>query len=174
MNQNPLSRTISKPRPPSRVARLHRLSGDAEGAVFVEQLIVFFPTLFFILVVYQLMDLFTANILLRHASFAAARAAIVVLPDNPARYSGAGVNQFTGARKLAVERAAGLVLKTDPHFDASSIGVEVAKNGNEQLRATVTARYQCFASFVNIVCGGGSRELKGVGVDVYQGASYVY
>jgi Flp pilus assembly protein TadG len=150
------------------------LGGDRAGAVFVEQLIVFLPTLFFVLVTYQLMDLFTANVLLRHAAFAAARAAIVVLPDDPARYSGVGVNQYAGARKTAVQRAAQLVLKTDPHFDPASIGVDVGKNNEDQLRATVTARYRCFASFVSIVCGGSSRELKGVGMDVYQGARYVY
>lgn len=146
-----------------------------QGAVFVEQLIVYLPTLFMFLTTYQLTELYAANVLVRHAAFMAARAAVVVLPDDPKYYGKVPVNAYSGARKEAIHRAARLVLAADPHFDPQGVSVSVGTGTEgQQLAVTVTAPYRCFASYVNFVCGGAARTLRGVGADVYQGAAYDY
>jgi hypothetical protein len=151
------------------------LLSDQNGAVFVEQLIVFLPVLYFALVAYQVIELCTANVIVKHAAFAAARAAVVVLPDNPNKYGGAEINQFVGQKKAAVRRAAEMILSVDPNFNLGNFSVQISGNsGNGPLTAVVQADFRCLASFVNIVCGGGSRRLSGTARDAYQGANYAY
>jgi hypothetical protein len=144
------------------------------GAVIVEHLIVFLPTLFFCLATIQTILLCAGDLVVRRAASAAARAAVVILPD-PIAYGGAGRHQFAGARRDAVVKAARMILAADPHFDANDVAVTVTgASGEGPLTATVRARYQCFASFVNIVCGGSSRELKASSTQVYHGADYAF
>lgn len=69
--------------PASQVDRARR---RREGAVYVEFLIAFPPVLIFFLCLVQLSMIYVGKLSVQHASYRAARAAIVVLPDNPSKY----------------------------------------------------------------------------------------
>jgi len=59
------------------------------GVVYVEVLICFFPVLLTFLAICQISLLFAAQTIVQHAATRAARAAMVVLEDDPERYDGA-------------------------------------------------------------------------------------
>jgi hypothetical protein len=159
-----------RPKLPSR-----ELVNDQSGAVFVEHLIVFVPTMFFFLATMQTILLCTGDLVIRRAASVAARAAVVVLPDDPLKYEGVGINEFSGARRAAIIEATRMILEADPHFDRNAVQVSVSgASGVGPLTATVTAPYRCFASFVNLVCGGSSRQLRATSWQAYQGANYAY
>ena len=61
---------------------------DRRGVAYLEFLIAFLPLWTFALCIFQLALIAQANLLVRHAADAAARAAAVVLPDDPAEYGG--------------------------------------------------------------------------------------
>jgi len=149
---------------------------DQRGAVFVEQLIAYMPVMFFFMATWQLIDLCAAHLILQRAASAAARAAVVVLPDDPAFYEGVKKDSFSGKRKEDIELAAAMVLATSPHF-TSDFEVEVPSDlkGSAPLTATVKAKFFCFAGWVSLVCGPtGVRELTAKSVYAYQGAAYSY
>jgi hypothetical protein len=152
------------------------LKNDDRGAVFVEQLIAYLPVMFFFLATWQLIELCAAHLILKRAASAAARAAVVVLPDDPAFYDGVAKDSFSGKRKSDIELAAAMILATSPHF-SSDFKVEVPSGlkGAAPLTATVKAQFHCFAGWVSLVCGPtGSRELTAKSVYAYQGAPYSY
>jgi hypothetical protein len=62
---------------------------DERGAVYVEFLLAFLPLFVLFLALCQIALLIAGKIVVRHAAFAAARSAIVVLDDEPAYYGGA-------------------------------------------------------------------------------------
>lgn len=66
---------------------------DDRGAAYAEFLIAFPPILLLFLAIMQLTLLYVGKLAVRHAATRAARAAIVVLPDDPEHYDGADVNQ---------------------------------------------------------------------------------
>jgi len=149
---------------------------DPRGAVFVEQLIAYLPVMFFFMATWQLIDLCAAHLILERAASAAARAAVVVLPDDPAYYDGVAKDSFSGTRKEEIELAAALVLASNPHF-TNDFKVEVPSGltGSEPLTVTVKANFYCFAGWVSLVCGPtGVRELTAKSVYAYQGAAYSY
>lgn len=99
--------------------RRHELSNargafsDARGAVFVEFLIAFLPVYVFFLCLVQLSLLFAARLVTEHAALNAARAAAVVIGDDPRRYGGERPHEVTagrGERYAAVKNAALLTL----------------------------------------------------------------
>jgi len=152
------------------------LKRDQRGAVFVEHLIAYLPVMFFFLATWQLMELCAAHLILKRAASAAARAAVVVLPDDPAFYDGVPKDSFSGKRKEDIEFAAALILSTSPHF-SKDFTVEAPSNlkGGQPLTATVKAKFQCFAGWVSLVCGPtGVRELSAKATYAYQGAAYSY
>ena len=63
-----------------------RLSSNVSGAIYVEFLVAFIPVLIFFLGLLQLGLIYTANLVVRHAAVRGARAAIVVLEDDPRHY----------------------------------------------------------------------------------------
>jgi len=149
---------------------------DERGAVFVEQLIAYMPVMFFFMATWQLIDMCAAHLILKRAASAAARAAVVVLPDDPAFYDGVAKDSFSGKRKEDIELAAAMTLATSPHF-TSDFKVEVTSNlkGSAPLTATVKAKFFCFAGWVSLVCGPtGIRELTAKSTYAYQGAAYSY
>lgn len=83
-----MSATNTRPTP-----SLHR---DTGGAVYVEFLVAFIPFFILVLGMMQLALLYSAHLVVQHAAAAAARAAIVVFPDCPARYDGAPENVVNG------------------------------------------------------------------------------
>lgn len=81
----------------SNRARGARARRRREGAVYVEFLIAFPPVLIFFLCLVQLSMIYVGKLSVQHAAYRAARAAIVVLPDNPSKYFGhPTVNQVGG------------------------------------------------------------------------------
>jgi hypothetical protein len=91
------------PRPFSRALR------DRRGVVFVEFLIAFLPVYTFFLCLLQLALLFAVRLVTEHAAVDAARAAAVVIGDDPKRYNGEKINRLTvkgSARYQAVRDAA--------------------------------------------------------------------
>jgi len=152
------------------------LGRDQRGAVFVEHLIAYMPVMFFFMATWQLVDMCAAHLILKRAASAAARAAVVVLPDDPAFYDGVAKDSFSGKRKEDIELAAAMVLATNPHF-SSDFTVEVPSGlkGAAPLTATVKAKFHCFAGWVSLVCGPtGVRELSAKSIYAYQGAAYSY
>jgi len=152
------------------------LKRDQCGAVFVEHMIAYLPVMFFFLATWQLMDLCAAHLILKRAASAAARAAVVVLPDDPAFYDGVPKDSFSGKRKQDIEFAAALIISTSPHF-SKDLTVEAPSNlkNGQPLTATVKAKFYCFAGWVSLVCGPtGVRELSAKATYAYQGASYNY
>lgn len=152
------------------------LRGDQRGAIFVEQMIAYLPVMFFFLATWQLIELCAAHLILKRAASAAARAAIVVLPDDPAFYDGVAKDSFSGKRKADIELAAAMILATNPHFTSDfTVDVPSGLKGGAPLTATVKAKFFCFAGWVSLVCGPtGVRELTAKSVYAYQGAAYSY
>jgi hypothetical protein len=94
------------------MTRAH-LIDDTRGAVFVEFLIAFLPVHIFFLCVVQLSLLFVVKLVTEHAAINAARAAAVVLGDEPRRYGGERLHEVTeghGQRYDAIRNAAVLTL----------------------------------------------------------------
>lgn len=154
---------------------LFTLERDNRGAIFVEHIIAYLPVMFFFLAAWQLLELCAAHLILKRAASATARAAVVVLPDDPAFYDDVGKDKFSGKRKEEIELAAALILATSPHF-SSDFTVQVPEvKGSLPLTATVTAKFHCFAGWVSLVCGpGGARELTAKSTYAYHGAPYDY
>lgn len=69
-------------------------SQKERGVVFVEFLLVFPPLFLLFLIILQSAILRVSDLGVRHAAAATARSAIVILPDNPAFYDGAPINQI--------------------------------------------------------------------------------
>jgi hypothetical protein len=93
--------------------RVESLLAHAGGAVFVEFLIAFLPVYVFFLCLVQLGMLFSVRLITEHAAANAARAAAVVIGDDPRRYGGERPNQISegrGAHYAAVRNAALLSL----------------------------------------------------------------
>jgi len=149
------------------------------GAVFAEHLIAYLPVLFLFVSTWQLIELFAAQLVVDRAASAAARAAVVVLPDDPQFYNRTAVNSFSAERRTDIRLAAAIVLATSPYFVGEpgvSIDLRgVSGNGNTgPLTATVRARFACFAGFMSLVCFGGTREIRSQATYAYQGARYLY
>ncbi len=68
--------------------RRRSLHKDEGGAVYAEFLIAFPPMLLMFLAMLQLALMYSARLAVRHAAYRAARAAIVVIPDDPDRHGG--------------------------------------------------------------------------------------
>lgn len=79
-----------------RPRRSEALLVDQRGTVFLEFLVVFVPLWTFFLSLVQLALISHANLIVKHAADAAARSAVVVLPDDPSEYG--------GEPKMTVER----------------------------------------------------------------------
>jgi hypothetical protein len=84
------------------------------GAVYVEFLIAFLPLLIFFLCLWQVSILFTTKLFVDHAASSGARAAAVIIAEDPNRISdnggAASVNVLTGRRNRLVQDAVGLAL----------------------------------------------------------------
>lgn len=61
---------------------------DQRGVAFLEFLVAFIPIWVFFLSLVQLCMISTARLIVKHAADSAARAAVVVLPDDPSKYQG--------------------------------------------------------------------------------------
>lgn len=151
-----------------------RLRAD-EGAVFVEMLIAYLPVLFFFMATWQLAELCAAHLVVERSASAAARAASVVLPDDPFYYDGTAVDAYEGSRKSDIELAAKMVLAAAPQISADPVIQVTGASGIGPLKATVVANFHCFAGWVSLVCGaGGVRSISAEADYAYQSAKYQY
>jgi hypothetical protein len=89
----------------------NRAIDDRRGVVFVEFLIAFLPVYTFFLCLIQLALLFAVRLVTEHAAIDAARAAAVVIGDDPKRYNGEKINRITvkGSARYQVVRDAALL-----------------------------------------------------------------
>lgn len=71
------------------------LKKDTRGAIYVEFLIAFTPIFFMFLAMVQMALLYASHLVVQHAAVTAARAAIVVLDDDPKHYGGASRGALT-------------------------------------------------------------------------------
>ncbi len=162
------------------------LPKDTRGAVYVEFLVAFLPLFSFFLCLVQLAMLQTANLVVKHAAVVATRAAVVVLPDDPARYSGAAVNQVEGVRRDKIVQAATIPLSVLEDFPFPEVRFPTEENGGDDrtsfgrddlVRVQVTQLYRCRVPLARtIVCGAlfGVKRLRGEASLPMQGASYGY
>lgn len=163
-------------------ARCHRslraVVRDTRGAVYVEFLIAFLPLLIFFECLVQLGGLYNAQLITLHSAATAARAATVVLHDDPARYDDAGLGQYAGKRKEDIEKAAALPLRANRSIVDFTVELDKAQYGRDDLiRVEVEAVYRCQVPFARrLVCNffTSRRTLRGEAALPNNGADYVY
>lgn len=128
-----------------RATRPAALRRTQRGAVLIEFLVVFMPMALLFVGVWQVCELYAAQLVLARASSAAGRAASVVLPDNPDFYGGAPQDVLEGQRKADVELAAGMILAASPHF-TKKFAVKVSNVPQRDfgsIEVTVSAELDC-------------------------------
>lgn len=162
------------------------LRRDARGAVYVEFLIVFMPLFVMFMSLVQFAFVQVANVVTKHAAVQAARAAIVVLPDDPAFYGNTPVNKVAGDRKTVIDLAARGRLRAvaaSPDFSItfpSSPGGGDNKTSFKQddlVRVQLKVNYACKIPIGNrFVCDLFSQKktLKAEAALPLQGAGYEY
>lgn len=159
-----------------RVCTLSTGSRETRGAVLVEFLAVFMPLFAFFLGIVQLMFIQAANLITGHAAQVAARAAMVVIPDDPRQVGGAP-NTVSGARLGEITRAAKIPLST-LGLDSGDVSVKLdsgAYGRNDPITVTVTVEYQCRVPLGNLLaCGGASKTLTATGTMPNQGVEWQY
>jgi hypothetical protein len=148
---------------------------DSRGAVSVEYLAAFLPMMFFFASVWQLMDLYAAQLIVQRAASAAGRAASVVLPDDPYYYDGTPIGAMEGQRRAQIELAASLVLDASLRMLAEpEVEVEGAAD-HGPLTARITAGFQCIPGWSVFVCGiDARRTLRASARYPYHSATYSY
>ena len=177
-----LAREQGRRRRDDRRASLVR---DAGGAVYVEFLATFLPLLYVFLMLAQSAGMYTAKLITAHSAVMGARAAAVVIPDDPKYYdSDPGV--ISGKRKTAIEKAVGMTLKANSSIIAYTVEVEGTDGqvkttfdqggGFQQATVRVRATYLCDLSTVSwVVCGlGGFKVLEETATMPVHMASYTY
>jgi hypothetical protein len=166
----------------SRIRR--RLFLDRRGAVYVEFIGSFFPIFMTFWCLLQSAGLYSAKLVVRNSAYLGARAAAVVIPDDPKRYGGAAVGSSSGKRKTAINSAVKQGLAANRSIMPvvminTNGGGGVAKSsfGREDVVVvTVTALYKCRLPLADkIVCGlGGTAPLIAQASMVVNGADYEY
>lgn len=147
------------------------------GAVYVEFLIAFLPIFFFFLALVQLIFVQTANLITKHAAVKAARAAVVVLPDDPKHYGGVPVGSFSGQRKSDIEHAARIPLGT---MGLEALTAKVTMDGAYGRDAIVKIKleflYHCEVPWGRfVVCGlSNHKKILAEAAMPNQGADYEY
>lgn len=160
--------------------------GSTRGAIYVEFLVAFFPVFTTFLGLVQIADLYQANLIVQHSAVAAARAAVVVLPDDGSYYDNVEVGHFSGKRKEDIVKAASLTmfasrsltelrvtLPSSPGSDDSRSEVQ----RDDLIRVQVRANFECRVPFVNrLVCDAqsGLKTISAEAAFPNQGASFTY
>jgi hypothetical protein len=147
--------------------------------------LVAFPiVLFCFFWIVELVLCLSASLVLHHAAVRAARAAAVVLFDNPQFYDGEPTGQPSGRRRQDVDLAAALVLKNAPHVENMKLTLPSTPDGDDDrtsvkptdlVHVRLKAEYRCFLPISRgIVCdvSSGTRSLETVASFLTQGATY--
>lgn len=157
---------------------------DTRGAVSVELLLTFVPLLLFFGALLQLSLLAVGGLMVEHAAVVAARAAVVVLPDDPAFYDGAPLNVPAGRRLDDIRRAARMPLlafEEDPSPEVTVLSSSGSAAGrvaaSELVRVRVAYDFPCILPLGGaLVCAGGGGRVR-LGAEAAlpnQGAGYAY
>jgi hypothetical protein len=170
------SRAISAAKTPLSAAPIHRrrsrLRARSSGLVYVETLVAFPVVLYFALTTLQLVDYAAANLLVKHAAIAAARAAAVIGPDDPQYYGGQARDDLSGGARLTeVRSAVSLALQAELQFQNApfSLSIDVPGAPNQMVTANLAVTYQCLVPFVNSVCAlSSSRTITAIATFPYQ------
>jgi hypothetical protein len=160
---------------------------DRSGAVYVEFLIAFLPMFLFFSALLQLGMLQIADLVTKHAAVIAARAAIVVLTDDPLFYDGVPVNQAKGRRYTEIQLAAGYPMTAIHAGGPATVNVSFPSmpgghdnrtsfGEDDVVRVRVDYMYPCGIPIGNrLVCGlGAKKTLSGEAAMPNQGPNYVY
>jgi hypothetical protein len=163
-----------------------RLARDQKGAIYVEFLATFLPITIVFLGLAQSAGLYSAKLITAHAAVMGARAAAVVIPDDP-KYYDSDVGVISGKRKAAIEKAVGMTLKANGSIIGYTVEVEGANGqakqsfaqggGYQQATVRVKAIYMCNLSLASyIVCGSffGITDLEETASMPIHMASYTY
>ena len=122
------------------------------GAVYVEFLIAFLPLFVMFMSLVQLAFVEVANLVTKNAAVTGVRAAVVVIPDDPAFYEGSKAYTTAGARKETIEAAVKarlLAVATEPEFEVrfpSTAGGDDDKTAfqrDDLVRVQVEFSYPC-------------------------------
>ena len=170
----------------SRPSRPRKQRGlrDNRGAVYVEFLAAFFPIFFAFWCLMQSAGLYVAKLITMHSAYLGARAAAVVIPDDPAKYDSKPY-AVTGKRKSAVENAVkmGLSANRSLYFPLANIKVTDGKgkeksqfSRDQVVGVLVEVPYRCRLPVADkVVCGlAGLTSVKAEAHMVVHGADYVY
>lgn len=170
----------------SKKTHWKELVRDTRGAVYVEFLIVFLPLFVLFMSLVQFAFVEVANLVTKHAAVTAARAAIVVLPDDPAYYEKVPVNQPKGGRKEAIEAAAKARLMAVAVGPSVEVKFPVAPGSDDEktqfaqddvVRVRVEFDYKCGIPIgARFVCNllTQHKKLKAEAALPMQGAGYEY
>lgn len=163
-----------------------RLAKDARGAVYVEFLVAFLPMFCFFLCLVQFAFLEMGSIVVKHAAEMTARAAIVVIPDDP-KYYGSQPGQVSGKRKQDIEAAAQAILAPLGGDRQVTVELKGSYGRDELVEVKLSYDFPCRVPFGKFVlCSGTSealgwsnhhvehRTLTGIAALPNQGADYVY
>jgi hypothetical protein len=152
---------------------------DQRGSVMLETVIALVPVTLGFVWLCQITDLYMHELIVARAASAAARAAVVVLPDDGAHYGDPAnltLHRCVGARKAAIEAAARAVLQASPNFGHElSLRLSGAERADGVITAHVAAQYACGLRVWNPACGNArSRVLRASASLPYQFAAYGY
>ena len=165
---------------------MRNLLRDRGGAVYVEFLVAFLPLFIFFECLVQMSGMFTAKLVVGHAAVCAARAAVVVLHDDPSQYSDAPMGSATGKRLEAIELAAAIPMRSVRSIVDFEVKFPTQPGGSDNktqfgrddlVRVKVKALYRCQVPIANrLVCNflTTTRYLTGEAALPNQGADYEY
>jgi hypothetical protein len=157
---------------------MRSLRQDARGSVALEGLIAFAPLWLGFASLCQLSDLYVHQLLVGRAAAVAARAAVVVLPDDGAHYTdpdNRSLHRFVGERRASIERAAHAVLAASPSLTPVSVSVSGELSEDSLATTRVVADYSCLPLVFAVGCGSRRvRRLEGSVALPYHYAGYRY
>ena len=170
----------------SRPSRQRRcgLRRDRRGAVYVEFLGAFFPIFFAFWCLMQSAGLYSAKLITRHSAYLGARAAAVVIPDDPQKYD-SKPGAVSGKRKSAIENAVKMGLAANRSLMNMLALIEIqGSNGkaksnfgrDDLVIVKVRVPYRCALPIADkVVCGfAGMTMVEGQAAMVVNGADYEY
>lgn len=130
---------------------------DERGSTYLETLIAL-PVIFAAFVTLMMFGrLSVGHLVAQRAASAGARAAVVILPDDPDYYDGR-----LASKEDCIKEAVRRVLRVYPFFDAENVDVQISGGRSEWAPTTVTvsAAFDCHAFigsnsfFARQLCGG--------------------
>ncbi len=153
------------------------LKEDQRGAVMVEFLIAFLPIFFSFWCILQSAGVYSAKLVVMHSAYLGARAAGVVLADDPKNYGGVGVYSNSGKRKGDIEKAVLMGLIANGSLQTTAADIKITGSGRRGMATVeVSVPYRCGLPVADkVVCGlGGMTILKSKASFAIHGADYTY